>query len=94
MITHLNYKNSNDEIYCCLRNKVVKLDAVQTEQFCNGCKMYGGDADGQGVACVWEDVRDVSNPHAVDNPLIEFASNQVRQVPSDGPSILFFARLI
>jgi hypothetical protein len=69
---------------------VVELDDKQLEDFCSGCRMFAGDAGGQGVACIWEDVRDVSNPHIVHNPLAEFVSNQIKQVPLDGPSILFF----
>ena len=90
LITHLNLKNSKNEVYCCLRNKIVELNADQKEQFCSGCKMYAGDVGGKGVACIWEDVRDVANPHKVTNPLSEFASNQLRQVRLDGPSILLF----
>jgi hypothetical protein len=84
MISHYNYRNSDNEIYCCLRNKIVALDNDQMEQFCNGCKMYDGDAGDQGVSCVWEDSRNVSNPHIVHNPLVEFASNQIRQVRLGG----------
>jgi len=87
LITHINVRSADNEIYCCLRNKVVKLDGQQQEQFCSGCKMFAGDAGGRGVACVWEDVRDIGNPHIVFNPLEEFASNQLRQVPPDGPGL-------
>ncbi|MNI04896.1 hypothetical protein D3C73_578340 [compost metagenome] len=90
LITHMNHVNLKNEVYCCLRNKVVELDPTQKGQFCNGCKMYAGDAGGKGVACVWEDMRDVNNPHTVLNPIAEFASNQLRQVRLDGPSFLFF----
>jgi hypothetical protein len=84
MITHYNYRNHDNEIYCCLRNKIVALDSQQIDQFCNGCKMYEGDAGGKGVSCEWEDTRKVSNPHIVHNPLKEFASNQIRQVRLGG----------
>ncbi|SEC57355.1 hypothetical protein [Paenibacillus sp. GP183] len=80
MISHYNYRSSENEIYCCLRNKIVALDRNQVEQFCSGCKMYEGEADGKGVTCSWDDSRNVSNPHIVQDPLLEFASNQTRQV--------------
>jgi hypothetical protein len=91
MITHYNYRNSDNEVYCCLRNKVVTLNNQQTEQFCKGCKMFEGDAGGKGVACVWEDTRNVGNPHIVLNPLVEFASNQMRQVRLGGSPLFSYS---
>lgn len=87
LIVHVNIRNPKNEVYCCLRNKVVKLDTQQKDQFCSGCKMFAGDADGQGVSCLWDDARDVSDPHIAVNPAEEFASNQVRQVPPEGPAL-------
>jgi hypothetical protein len=91
MINHINYRNENNEVYCCLRNKIVKLDAAQQGQFCSSCKMYNGAAQGKGVECTWEDLRDVSNPHIVRNPLVEFSQNQKRQISPEGPAMLFIA---
>jgi hypothetical protein len=88
MITHFNHKSSDNEIYCCLRNKIVALDSNQKEQFCSGCKMYDGDAGGKGVACIWEDLRNVNNPHIVHNPFVEFANNQIKQVRLGVPPFL------
>jgi hypothetical protein len=88
MITHYNYVNHNNEIYCCLRNRIIELNQTQSEQFCKGCKMFAGDADGKGVACAWEDSREVNNPHIATHPLTEFASNQIRQVRWAGESFL------
>lgn len=92
MITHVNVCNTVNEIYCCLRNKVVKLDAQQKEQFCNGCKMFAGGAVGydHGVSCTWEDLRTVSNPHVVLDPAQEFKHNQIRQVPPEGPALFVY----
>ncbi|MBP1990888.1 hypothetical protein J2Z66_002494 [Paenibacillus eucommiae] len=90
MITHFNFRNSSNEIYCCLRNRVVLLDSKQSEQFCKSCKMYEGDCGGRGVACAWEDARNINNPHLVTNPHAEFSSNQIRQVRLKGPSMLVF----
>ncbi|KQX44696.1 MULTISPECIES: hypothetical protein [unclassified Paenibacillus] len=92
LITHVNVCNTENEIYCCLRNKIVKLDDQQKEQFCTGCKMFAGDADehGTGVSCVWEDVRVVSNPHIALDPLEEFIHNQIRQVPPEGPALFLY----
>ncbi|SFL67354.1 hypothetical protein SAMN03159341_108164 [Paenibacillus sp. 1_12] len=80
LINHINYTDQNDNIYCCLRNRVVKLNQAQQEQFCKSCKMFAGTADGRGVECAWEDVRNVSNPHIVIDPAREFISNQRRVV--------------
>ncbi|TXK80984.1 hypothetical protein [Paenibacillus sp. N3.4] len=92
LISHVNVCNTDQEIYCCLRNKIVKLDDKQREQFCSGCKMFAGDASGHGtgVTCEWEDVRIVSNPHLALDPLEEFIHNQIRQVPPDGPALFLF----
>ncbi|WNR45179.1 hypothetical protein [Paenibacillus roseipurpureus] len=92
LITHVNVCNEVNEIYCCLRNKIVKLDANQKEQFCQGCKMFAGAAPGyaHGVSCVWEDLRLISNPHVVLNPIEEFAHNQIRQVPPEGPALFVY----
>jgi hypothetical protein len=83
IVTHVNYTDQDGQIYCCLRNKIVKLDQLQREQFCQGCKMFGGTANGQGVECVWEDMRNVSEPHIVHDPVSEFIMNQTRAVTSD-----------
>lgn len=77
---HINYATSEQEVYCCLRNRVVQLDASHTTKYCQGCKMYGGNADGEGVECIWEDVRDVPNPYVVTDPHAEWISTQKRSV--------------
>ncbi|MBD0383641.1 hypothetical protein [Paenibacillus sedimenti] len=93
LIPHINVCNDDNEIYCCLRNKIVKLDAQQQEQFCSGCKMYAGDAEGyaQGVTCIWEDLRDIGNPHVALDPLEEFVRNQIKQVPPEGPALFLYS---
>lgn len=84
LVTHTNYKNQDGHIYCCLRNKVVELNQQQQEQFCQGCKMFGGMVgDGQGVNCIWEDLRNVSNPHIAHDPIREFNKNQTRYITTD-----------
>jgi hypothetical protein len=79
-VTHFNYKDQNGQIYCCLRNKVVELNQQQLQQFCQGCKMFGGTGDGSGVTCTWDDLRNVSDPHHVHDPHKEFLSNQTRVI--------------
>ena len=93
LIPHVNVCNADQEIYCCLRNKIVKLDANQRAQFCSSCKMFAGEADGyeHGVTCVWEDLRDISNPHIVQDPLEEFIQNQIKQVPPEGPALYLYS---
>lgn len=92
LITHVNVCNADGEIYCCLRNKIVKLDATQQKDFCQGCKMFAGNAEnyGRGVSCVWEDLRIVSNPHIAKDPLEEFANNQIKEVPTEGPALFLY----
>ncbi|GFZ78158.1 hypothetical protein GCM10008018_24500 [Paenibacillus marchantiophytorum] len=92
LITHVNVCNADNEIYCCLRNKIVKLDAQQKEQFCRGCKMYAGEAAGyeRSVTCVWEDLRVVSNPHVAVDPVEEFMHNQIREVPPEGQALFLY----
>ncbi len=94
LITHMNICNADQEIYCCLRNKIVKLDIQQQEQFCSSCKMLAVYTDGRaghGVTCIWEDLRDVSNPHYALDPLEEFIHNQIRQVPPEGTALFSFS---
>ncbi|NEW09228.1 hypothetical protein GK047_24960 [Paenibacillus sp. SYP-B3998] len=92
LITHVNVCNADHEIYCCLRNKIVKLDGQQKEQFCSGCKMFAGSMEGheQSMMCIWEDLRVVSNPHYALDPLEEFIHNQIRQVPPEGPALFLY----
>ncbi|MGG1553845.1 MULTISPECIES: hypothetical protein [Paenibacillus] len=93
LVTHVNVCNTMNEIYCCLRNKIVKLDAEQREVFCKECKMFAGEATGfrRGISCVWEDLRTVSNPHIALDPAEEFKQNQVRQVPPEGPALFLYS---
>lgn len=79
-IRHINIADESNRVYCCLRNKVVKLDEEQKNGFCGKCRMYAGDAGGQGVECVWEDMRPVGNPHVVRNPAAELHSNQIKPI--------------
>lgn len=81
-INHINYCTNEQEVYCCLRNRVVRLDDNHKADFCSGCKMLNGYADGAGVECLWEDMREVGNPHHVTDPYKEWASNQNRKVTS------------
>ncbi|PZE20708.1 hypothetical protein CBW46_011065 [Paenibacillus xerothermodurans] len=80
LVTHVNYADPDGQIYCCLRNKLVKLDEFQMERFCYGCKMFAGTAKGRGVECIWADMRNVSEPHLVHDPVREFAMNQIRAI--------------
>lgn len=82
LVTHMNYKDQDGQIYCCMRNKVVQLDDVQ-KQFCQDCRMFAGTAKEQGVKCVWDDMRNVSDPHIVRDPVHEFIMNQTRTITPD-----------
>ncbi|MFB7816230.1 hypothetical protein ACFC0X_18900 [Paenibacillus chitinolyticus] len=87
-IHHINYRNEHNEVYCCLRNKVVELDDRQKNDFCSGCQMFAGFAGGKGVECEWEDMRDVPNPMRVFDPMKEFMSNQIRKIELDDPAVM------
>ncbi|GIP35415.1 hypothetical protein [Paenibacillus sp. J2TS4] len=78
-INHIHYATDKGEVYCCLRNRVVRLDEDHRSRFCSSCKMYNGDAGGRGVECLWDDLRDVSDPHLVTDPHKEWAANQKRK---------------
>lgn len=93
---HINYSTDQQEVYCCLRNRVVQLTEEHKQDFCGGCKMFNGFADGEGVECLWEDIRNVSNPHIVIDPYKEWSSNQSRKVgtpPSWGNGVFMEATL-
>ncbi|MEI7026915.1 hypothetical protein [Paenibacillus sp. y28] len=79
-VRHINLANSDGQIYCCLRNRVVKLDDAQMTTFCHGCKMFDGTAQGKGVVCCWNDARSVKDPHVAVDPLLEFKQNQLKQI--------------
>lgn len=88
-INHIHLATDKGEIYCCLRNRVVVLDEDHRSRFCSSCKMYNGDAGGKGVECVWNDQRDVSDPHLVTDPYKEWVENQKRKdsaFPPTNPS--------
>lgn len=70
-VNHINVADRTNEIYCRLRKKIVAFDEAQQRDFCEGCPMWRGSAQGQGVECEWEDVRDIPNPYIVTDPLVE-----------------------
>lgn len=78
-IPHHNLANTDDQVYCCLRNKVVKLDERQKQDFCGKCPMFGGWL-ASGVICEWKDARQLTDPYTVADPMQEFKDNQKRQV--------------
>jgi len=70
-INHINYATAG-KIYCRSRDKVVDLDVEQMRDYCSECPFFNGTAQGQGVECLWEDVREgVQNPHIVTRGNIE-----------------------
>lgn len=83
-INHINLKNVEDQVYCCLRNKIVDLTEQHLVQYCHGCQMFAGTAQGKGIECSWNDARHVSNPHIVLDPHVECRENQMKQVRLHG----------
>jgi hypothetical protein len=70
-VVHVNIMDDNNEVYCRLRKKVVVLDEEQQRDFCGHCPMFHGSAQGRGVECEWEDVRDIPSPYMVTRPSTE-----------------------
>ncbi|MCS7460226.1 hypothetical protein N0M98_08735 [Paenibacillus doosanensis] len=85
-VDHMNYANAAGNVYCCLRNKVVSLDDAQLKTYCQGCKMFRGAEPGKSVQCYWNDSRDVSDPHIVYEPQLEFKSMQKRKLRISPPA--------
>lgn len=79
LINHMNLANEDNEVYCCLRNRVVTADREHKNTFCLGCQMYQGDLDGQGIQCSWEDDRKLVNPCTITDPYQEWMANQKRK---------------
>lgn len=83
MINHINVPDANGQIYCCLRNRIVRFGQDHMDQYCSGCRMFGGDAGGSGVECHWDDIRETEADHVVvTDPVKEWASNQKKRVRS------------
>ncbi|MBC8079852.1 MAG: hypothetical protein H7X86_05880 [Gorillibacterium sp.] len=82
MINHINRANESNEVYCCLRNKVVCADEEHQNRFCSGCKMFQRNAQGGGVECRWEDSRTGNDRLVINDPFAEWAFNQKKTVSS------------
>ncbi len=61
---HINFADSNGEIYCYRTNKVTVLNNEWWEEQCNVCPYLNGSAQGDGVECLYHD--------ASNRPFIEF----------------------
>lgn len=81
IMNHVNIPDKEGHIYCCLRNRVVNLNSKQQKHYCSSCKMYNGNANGTGVECLWDDMREASGTEIiVTKPNEEYANNQKRKV--------------
>lgn len=83
-VEHVNLVGEHGNVYCCLRNKIVKLSDEQLERFCSVCKMNRGFTPGVSVQCYWKDTRPIDNPHIVRDPRIEFSRMQARKTHASG----------
>jgi len=70
-VNHINFVDDQNRVYCRSRKKVVVFDESHQKDFCSSCPMFRGSAQGEGVECEWEDVRDIPNPYMVKQPIIE-----------------------
>lgn len=83
MVNHINVADVKGQVYCCLRNRIVVYDEEHRTRYCNGCKMYNGNAGGAGVECLWDDIRETEDGQmVVTDPVQEWTSNQKRRVQS------------
>ena len=81
MINHINVPDAMGQIYCCLRNRVIRYDQNHQSQYCSACKMFNGTADGCGVECLWDDSRAKAGDYIlVSDPVREWAGNQKKRV--------------
>jgi len=54
-INHLNYIPDNDQIYCEKARTIVVVDDTHIMHHCDGCPMYNGALQGEGIECLYED---------------------------------------
>lgn len=80
MVNHQNIANEKNQVYCCLRNKIVQADIEQQMRFCAGCQMYQGNAGGAGIECRWEDLRTTAPLVIIHDPVAECVFNQSKLV--------------
>lgn len=80
MVNHQNIANEQNQVYCCLRNKLVQADMDHKTQFCAGCQMYQGNAGGVGIECRWEDLRTDAPQLVIQDAVAEWIYNQKKLV--------------
>lgn len=80
-MNHINLPDAMGQVYCCLRNRVVRYDEGHQSRYCSGCKMFNGTAAGCGVECLWDDNRYKNTDHViVTDPVGEWTNNQKKRV--------------
>lgn len=80
IVNHVNLADSEGRVYCKKLGNVVVLDGDHIKNFCSGCNMYAGSAQGNGIECEWTDSRDVFSPHVVNDPTVESDSINVEEM--------------
>jgi len=82
-VNHLNIANKSENVYCCLRNKIVQLGEPQVSKYCSGCSMFNGlEENYKSVRCLWNDWRHTQDDedYVVLDPQLEFMSMQSRDI--------------
>lgn len=75
LVNHVNLTDSKGRVYCRMLKKIVELDSYHQRDYCSNCSFFRGTAQGEGVECEWEDIRDnVDTVHVVSRPEIEEAN--------------------
>lgn len=60
-VNHINYPDDANRIFCRRLNKIITLDAEgKFWGTCIQCRLFNGDYQGQGVECLYDDVKDAS----------------------------------
>lgn len=77
-VNHVNIADGKGQVYCCLRNRVVDLTKEHRQTYCGCCKMFNGDADGQGVECLWDDALAAQDEIIARNPYQEWVLQQMK----------------
>lgn len=55
LVNHFNYMNGNGRIFCKRQDKVRKVAPEYKD--CDKCPYLFGSLQGQGVECMWEDIK-------------------------------------
>lgn len=82
-INHINIVDENGKVYCRRRKKVVEFTENHQRDFCGDCPFFRGTAQGQGVECEWDDVRNIESPYIVTRANTEYRHITTEEAKAD-----------